>query len=68
MRIVVTDWAGFVGQALLRHLIGQPDHEAPLIDKLTYAENPKSPESMQGHRRHRLSQNGTRYDLSKKGT
>jgi dTDP-glucose 4,6-dehydratase len=57
---------GFIGSALLRHLIGQPDHEVPVIDKLTYAGNHKSLDSVQGHRRYRLSQNGIRRDQSKK--
>jgi dTDP-glucose 4,6-dehydratase len=66
MRIVVTGRVECIGSALLRHLIDQHDHEAPVIDKLTYAGIPKSLESVQGHRRYRLSQSGTRRDLSKK--
>jgi len=37
MRILVTGGAGFIGSALIRHLIGDSDHEVLNLDKLTYA-------------------------------
>ena len=37
MRIVVTGGAGFIGSSLARHLIANTDHEAIILDKLTYA-------------------------------
>jgi dTDP-glucose 4,6-dehydratase len=37
MRILVTGGAGFIGSALVRHLIGESDHEVLNLDKLTYA-------------------------------
>jgi len=37
MRILVTGGAGFIGSALVRHLIGASEHEVLNLDKLTYA-------------------------------
>ena len=37
MRILVTGGAGFIGSALIRHLIGETGHEVLNLDKLTYA-------------------------------
>jgi nucleoside-diphosphate-sugar epimerase len=47
MRIVVTGGAGFIGSALVRHLIGETDHDVLVIDKLTYAGNLASLKSVQ---------------------
>jgi dTDP-glucose 4,6-dehydratase len=45
MRILVTGGAGFIGSALIRHLIRDTEHEVLNFDKLTYAGNL---ESLQG--------------------
>jgi len=37
MRILVTGGAGFIGSALVRHLIAETEHEVLNFDKLTYA-------------------------------
>ena len=37
MRILVTGGAGFIGSALIRHLIGETGHAVLNLDKLTYA-------------------------------
>ena len=37
MRILVTGGAGFIGSALVRHLIENTEHEVLTFDKLTYA-------------------------------
>ncbi|WP_342650257.1 dTDP-glucose 4,6-dehydratase [Pseudomonas sp. REB1044] len=42
MRILVTGGAGFIGSALIRHLIGHTDHQVLNLDKLTYAGNLES--------------------------
>lgn len=42
--ILVTGGAGFIGSAVVRHLIDNTDHTVVNIDKLTYAGNPESVE------------------------
>ncbi|MBD1555100.1 NAD-dependent epimerase/dehydratase family protein, partial [Pseudomonas typographi] len=42
MRILVTGGAGFIGSALIRHLIANTEHEVLNLDKLTYAGNLES--------------------------
>src|SRR5215472_17791461 len=37
LRILVTGGAGFIGSALVRHLIGSTAHQVLNLDKLTYA-------------------------------
>ena len=39
MKIVVTGGAGFIGSAVIRHLIGMTDAQVVNVDKLTYAGN-----------------------------
>src|ERR1700722_18731961 len=39
MRIIVTGGAGFIGSALCRHLIAETDAQVVNVDKLTYAGN-----------------------------
>jgi dTDP-glucose 4,6-dehydratase len=55
MRIMVTGGAGFIGSALVRHLISHTDHEVLVVDKLTYAGNLASLASVQSHPRYHLS-------------
>ncbi|WP_332680782.1 dTDP-glucose 4,6-dehydratase [Bosea sp. (in: a-proteobacteria)] len=38
-RYLVTGGAGFIGSAVVRHLIGQTPHQVLVVDKLTYAGN-----------------------------
>jgi len=42
MRILITGGAGFIGSALVRHLIDHTEHEVLNLDKLTYAGNLES--------------------------
>ena len=39
MKILVTGGAGFIGSAVVRHIIHQTTHTVVNIDKLTYAAN-----------------------------
>src|SRR6476619_4363974 len=56
MKIVVTGGAGFIGSALVRHLIGKTGHEVLVVDKLTYAGNLASLASVRTHPRYQFSQ------------
>src|SRR5438552_12131945 len=55
MKIIVTGGAGFIGSALVRHLIAHTDHEVLVMDKLTYAGNLASLASVQSHPRYHFS-------------
>ncbi len=55
MRIIVTGGAGFIGSALVRHLIANTGHEVLVIDKLTYAGNLSSLSLVQNHPRFQFS-------------
>lgn len=46
MRILVTGGAGFIGSAVIRHLINDTNHYVLNLDKLTYAGNLDSVESV----------------------
>ena len=55
MKIVVTGGAGFIGSALVRHLIGHTGHDVLVVDKLTYAGNLASLTSVKDDARYRFS-------------
>jgi dTDP-glucose 4,6-dehydratase len=56
MRIFVTGGAGFIGSALVRHLIENTDHEVLNFDKLTYAGTLSTVERVASSNRYRFVQ------------
>ncbi|MDQ1194381.1 dTDP-glucose 4,6-dehydratase [Agrobacterium sp. SORGH_AS 787] len=52
MRIIVTGGAGFIGSALVRHLVNEVGAEVMTIDHLTYAGNLASLREVEGSSRH----------------
>ena len=49
MRILVTGGAGFIGSALVRHLVGEAGHDVLNVDRLTYAGNLESLRAVEAH-------------------
>lgn len=56
MKILVTGGAGFIGSALIRHLICETGEEVVNLDKLTYASSPASLEEVEQDSRYRFEQ------------
>jgi len=56
MRILVTGGAGFIGSALVRHLVANTEHEVLNFDKLTYAGTLTTVEGVARSNRYRFIQ------------
>jgi dTDP-glucose 4,6-dehydratase len=54
MRILLTGGAGFIGSAVVRHLIHRTSHDVLNLDKLTYAGNLESLAAVEGDPRYRF--------------
>ena len=52
MKILVTGGAGFIGSALIRYLIGDTEHTVVNVDKLTYAADCRTLESVASSQRY----------------
>lgn len=56
MKIIVTGGAGFIGSAVIRHIINNTKDEVINLDKLTYAGNLESLTSIDSHERYHFEQ------------
>ena len=56
MNILVTGGAGFIGSAVIRHIIKNTDHTVLNIDKLTYAGNLESLQDIEHNSRYQFKQ------------
>jgi len=56
MNILVTGGAGFIGSAVVRHLINDTNHNVLNLDKLTYAGNLESLKSVEENSRYQFAQ------------
>ena len=54
MRMLITGGAGFIGSALIRHLMAESDHSVLNLDKLTYAGVIESLDEVAGNPRYRF--------------
>ena len=56
MKLIVTGGAGFIGSAVIRHIINNTDDEVLVIDKLTYAGNLESLTDVSSNERFHFNQ------------
>ena len=54
MKLLLTGGCGFIGSAVVRHLMRDTDHVVINVDKLTYAASEDALEEARGHNRHVL--------------
>ena len=54
MKLLITGGCGFIGSAVIRHLVAGTDHSVVNIDKMTYAASEDALGAARGHPRHTL--------------
>lgn len=54
MRVLLTGGCGFIGSAVVRHIMAQTDHTVVNVDKMTYSASEEALESAQRSNRHTL--------------
>jgi dTDP-glucose 4,6-dehydratase len=54
MKLLLTGGCGFIGSAVVRHLLRNTDHIVINVDKMTYAASVEALEEAHGHNRHLL--------------
>ncbi len=54
MKVLLTGGCGFIGSAVVRHLLRTTDHMVANVDKMTYAASEDALEEGRGHTRHTL--------------
>src|SRR4051794_6410249 len=54
MKLLLTGGCGFIGSAVVRHLMRHTDHVVINVDKMTYAASEDALEEARGHNRHVL--------------
>src|SRR3954453_21876209 len=54
MKLLLTGGCGFIGSAVVRHLLNHTDHVVINVEKLTYAASEDALEEARGHSRHIL--------------
>ena len=54
MKLLLTGGCGFIGSAVVRHLLRQTDHVVVNVDKMTYAASEDALEDGHRHNRHIL--------------
>ena len=56
MKLLLTRGCGFIGSAVVRHLIRHSDHSVINVDNMTYAASEEALEEARTHNRHALIQ------------